>query len=31
MSRAAFDRAMKSMPAFRGLMFAYVQAFLEQA
>jgi CRP-like cAMP-binding protein len=30
MSRAAFDRAMKSMPAFRGLMFAYVQAFLEQ-
>ena len=30
MSRAAFDRAMKSMPSFRGLMFAYVQAFLEQ-
>jgi CRP-like cAMP-binding protein len=30
MSRAAFDRAMKSMPSFRGVMFAYVQAFLEQ-
>ena len=30
MPRAAFDRAMKSMPSFRGLMFAYVQAFLEQ-
>jgi DNA-binding transcriptional ArsR family regulator len=30
MSRAAFDRAMKSMPSFRSLMFAYVQAFLEQ-
>ena len=30
MSRAAFDRAMKSMPSFRGLMLAYVQAFLEQ-
>jgi CRP-like cAMP-binding protein len=30
MSRAAFDRAMKSMPSFRGLMFAYVQAFLER-
>ena len=30
MPRAAFDRAMKSMPPFRGLMFAYVQAFLEQ-
>ena len=30
MSRAAFNRAMKSMPAFRALMFAYVQAFLEQ-
>jgi hypothetical protein len=29
-SRGAFDRAMKSMPSFRGLMFAYVQAFLEQ-
>jgi len=30
MPRAVFNRAMKSMPAFRGLMFAYVQAFLEQ-
>src|SRR5437667_11189634 len=30
MSRAAFMRAMQSMPAFRGLMYAYVQAFLEQ-
>jgi CRP-like cAMP-binding protein len=30
MSRAAFTRAMKTMPAFRGLMFDYVQAFLEQ-
>jgi CRP-like cAMP-binding protein len=30
MSRAAFTRAMASMPSFRGLMFAYVQAFLEQ-
>ena len=30
MSRASFVRAMKSMPAFRGLMYAYVQAFLEQ-
>jgi CRP-like cAMP-binding protein len=30
MSRAAFNRVMKSMPAFRGLMFCYVQAFLEQ-
>ena len=30
MSRATFDRAMKSMPSFRGLMFAFVQAFLEQ-
>jgi CRP-like cAMP-binding protein len=29
-SRATFDRAMKSMPSFRGLMLAYVQAFLEQ-
>src|SRR5580693_2219280 len=29
-SRAAFTRAMESMPAFRGLMNAYVQAFLEQ-
>jgi CRP-like cAMP-binding protein len=30
LSRAAFTRAMDSMPAFRKLMFAYVQAFLEQ-
>ena len=30
MSRTAFNRAMKSMPSFRGLMFDYVQAFLEQ-
>ena len=30
MSRAAFKRAMDSMPAFRSLMFAYVHAFLEQ-
>ena len=30
MSRAAFTRAMESMPAFRKLMHAYVQAFLEQ-
>jgi CRP-like cAMP-binding protein len=30
MSRATFDRAMKSMPSFRGLMLAYVQAFFEQ-
>jgi len=30
MSRAAFTRAMGSMPFFRSLMFAYVQAFLEQ-
>ena len=30
MSRAAFTRAMQSMPPFRRLMFAYVQAFLEQ-
>jgi CRP-like cAMP-binding protein len=30
MSRAVFNRAMKSMPAFRALMFAYTQAFLEQ-
>jgi CRP-like cAMP-binding protein len=30
MSRAAFARAMASMPAFRSLMFGYVQAFLEQ-
>src|SRR5450759_865565 len=31
MSRAAFTRAMGSMPSFRSLMYAYVQAFLEQA
>jgi CRP-like cAMP-binding protein len=30
MSRAAFTRAMESMPSFRGLMFAYAHAFLEQ-
>src|ERR1700682_2580182 len=30
MSRAAFIRAMESMPSFRALMNAYVQAFLEQ-
>jgi CRP-like cAMP-binding protein len=30
MSRAAFNRAMKSMPSFRDLMPAYVQAFFEQ-
>jgi CRP-like cAMP-binding protein len=30
MSRAAFTRAMGSMPSFRDLMYAYVQAFLEQ-
>ena len=30
MSRAAFALAMQSMPAFRSLMDAYVQAFLEQ-
>jgi CRP-like cAMP-binding protein len=30
MSRAAFMRAMGSMPSFRILMYAYVQAFLEQ-
>jgi CRP-like cAMP-binding protein len=30
MSRPAFTRAMQSMPSFRGLMDAYVQAFLEQ-
>ena len=29
-SRAAFTRAMESMPSFRSLMHAYVQAFLEQ-
>jgi CRP-like cAMP-binding protein len=30
MSRAAFKRAMESMPPFRDLMYAYLQAFLEQ-
>src|ERR1700722_5344368 len=30
MSRAAFTRAMESMPSFQRLMYAYVQAFLEQ-
>jgi CRP-like cAMP-binding protein len=30
MSRAAFTRAMRSMPSFRSLMYAYVHAFLEQ-
>ncbi len=30
MSRGAFIRAMGSMPSFRNLMYAYVQAFLEQ-
>jgi CRP-like cAMP-binding protein len=30
MSRPAFVRAMASMPSFRSLMYAYVQAFLEQ-
>jgi CRP-like cAMP-binding protein len=30
MSRTAFTRATKSMPAFRNLMYAYVHAFLEQ-
>ena len=30
MSRSAFTRAMQSMPSFRGVMDAYVQAFLEQ-
>ena len=30
MSRAAFTKAMGSMPSFRNLMYAYVQAFLEQ-
>jgi CRP-like cAMP-binding protein len=29
-SRVAFTRAMQSMPSFKGLMDAYVQAFLEQ-
>ena len=30
MSRAAFTQAMESMPSFRKLMYAYVQAFLAQ-
>ena len=30
MSRAAFARAMESMPSFRIIMYAYVHAFLEQ-
>jgi CRP-like cAMP-binding protein len=30
MSRAAFTRAMRTMPSFRNLMSAYVHAFLEQ-
>jgi CRP-like cAMP-binding protein len=30
MSRATFDRVVKSMPSFRGLMLASVQAFFEQ-
>jgi CRP-like cAMP-binding protein len=30
MSSAAFTRAMRSMPSFRTLMYAYIQAFLEQ-
>jgi CRP-like cAMP-binding protein len=30
MSRAVFTRAIKSMPAFRNLIQAYIQAFLEQ-
>jgi CRP-like cAMP-binding protein len=30
MSRVAFTRAMESTPSFRNLMYAYVQAFLEQ-
>jgi CRP-like cAMP-binding protein len=30
MSRATFARAMESMPSFRSLMYAYIQAFLEQ-
>ena len=30
MSRVAFTRTMESMPSFRSLMYAYVQAFLEQ-
>lgn len=30
MSRASFERAMVALPAFRSLMYAYLQAFLEQ-
>ncbi len=30
MSRAAFTRAMELMPSFRSLMYAYIQAFMEQ-
>ena len=30
LSRAGFNLAMESMPSFRSLMYAYVQAFLEQ-
>jgi hypothetical protein len=30
MSRVAFTRAMQSMPSFKSVMDAYVQAFLEQ-
>ena len=30
MSRAAFNRAVRSMPPLRNLTYAYVQAFLEQ-
>jgi len=30
MSRAAFTRAMESMPSFRSLMITYVEAFIEQ-
>ena len=30
MSRSAFQKAMKALPAFRNLMQAYVQAFMEQ-
>ena len=30
MSRAVFMRAMQTMPSFRSLMYAYVEAFLEQ-
>jgi CRP-like cAMP-binding protein len=30
MSRRAFTQALETMPTFRGLMFTYVEAFLEQ-